>query len=167
MENNDVLMHYGRKGMKWYQSIYGGVNKIGGKTKNKKGSPQQSKDATSAKKEQTEQKRKEQREQAKKEALSKGSASDILKYKGELTNDEMKKAIDRLVLEKRLSELSDTKRVSKGKSAVTKWLKESSKKIAVDTSVDIASQLFKYYAVRGVNGVVGDTAVYTNNKRKS
>ena len=27
MENNDVLMHYGRKGMKWYQSIYGSLDK--------------------------------------------------------------------------------------------------------------------------------------------
>lgn len=167
MENNDVLMHYGRKGMKWYQSIYGSLDKRR-KAKVRKEAAQKAQETRRIKKEEEDKKKKH--ESAKLEALKKGSASDILKFKGEISNEDMQKAIDRLILEQRLSELSKPKEISKGKSAAKKYIGESAKKIAVDTSVDIASQAFKYYLAKEVNKRIGDKngpAVYTNNKRKS
>lgn len=48
----------------------------------------------------------EQHEANKAKAIKSGKASDVLRYKGELTNEELRRAVDRIDLERRLSDLN-------------------------------------------------------------
>ena len=103
MENNS-LTHWGIKGMKWgirrFQNKDGSLTAAGRKRLKK---------TSEEKTEQT----KEEYEAAKQKALKSGKAGDILKYKGDLTNNEMQTALTRLSLEKQLGEIQ-AKEVKRG-----------------------------------------------------
>lgn len=60
-------------------------------------------------------------EEARKKALESGNATEILKFKGHLSNQEMQTALTRLDGERRLSELS-AKETAKGKATIDKVL---------------------------------------------
>lgn len=102
MENyNEELYHYGIKGMKWgvrrTAEQLGHVVK-GHKTKKKR--------TEALEKAREVKKTKAEYEAEKQTALKSGKAADILKFKGDLTNEEMRRAVDRLNLEKQLADIS-------------------------------------------------------------
>jgi hypothetical protein len=93
---DNQLQHWGIKGMKWgvrrYQNKDGSLTKLGRKRRGLD--------------DDTDKKPEEDYETRKKKALSGGSAKDILKFKGDLTNQELQTAITRLGYEKQLSDMS-------------------------------------------------------------
>lgn len=118
---NDELYHYGRKGMKWGQHIYGKVKQASTKRKRKKNL-----EKARAAKVQKAVKAKLEAEQAKKP-----------KTVGEMTNDELRDAINRLQMEKQYKQLMsemNTKNVSRGKKYVNDFLDKSVKPAVEEAS---------------------------------
>lgn len=119
MENN-YLAHYGILGMRWgvrrYQNKDGSLTSLGRKRAGIKSESPRHK-PTNAKKlakqraanlEKARQARaaKKEHELAKKTALEKGSAKDVLKFKGELTNKELQDAFTRINTEQNIAALA-------------------------------------------------------------
>lgn len=154
MKHPDELCHYGRKGMKWGQNIFGKIKAANTSRKRKKNL----KKAREAK-----------------AARQKALASGRLKS-NQMTDAELKAKIARLDLEKRYNDLvRDTDRAtsSRGKKFLSKALDSSLDKIAENAIGDIVGQTVKTVAAKGVNeafkksGVFGDEdQVHTNNKKK-
>lgn len=126
-----VLYHHGIKGMRWgirrYQNPDGSLTKAGQRRAEK------------------EAKKKEEHEQKKQAAVKTGSASEVLKYKNELTKQEMDAAMNRIRWEQEMSRASKQE-VSKGKQKVDKFfagVKDSKEK--ADTIIDATNTLFKAY----------------------
>lgn len=106
MENE--LYHYGRKGMKWYQKIF-----------TKQGAAARKKEK--AAKEAAKQKRsKEEYEADKLKAVKSGSAKDLLKFKGDLTPEQMSFAINRIRWEQDMTKISDSE-ISAGQKKANKF----------------------------------------------
>ena len=84
-------------------------------------------------------KEKKQYEEDKEKALKSGKASEILKYKGDLTNDQLQKAVSRLDWEKKLSDLSD-KEVKDGWDKMDDIMKKADK---VTNYVKSGTNLYK------------------------
>ena len=95
---SEELEHYGIKGMSWYKHIFGEWQKQA-QYANGMDDPDAPEKKTRA------ERRAEAYEEGKQRALQSGSATDILKYKGDLTNQEMQAAVNRLNLERQLSEV--------------------------------------------------------------
>ena len=96
------LYHHGVKGMKW--GVRRTPTQLGHPTGIKKKLSRRQKKALEAAR--NSKKTKAELEAEKKKALESGSASDVLKYKGKLTNQELQTALTRLNLERQLSDLS-------------------------------------------------------------
>lgn len=115
MENHQ-LYHHGIKNMRWgirrYQNKDGTLTPAGKKryAKQQAENLEKARAAKAAKK---------AHEEAKAKALKEGSAADVLKYKNELSVDEMKNAYNRLITEQNLSDLA-TKNAAQVKSGMDK-----------------------------------------------
>lgn len=111
--NSDELMHYGRKGMKWGQNIFGKVKSGAGKAKAKR-------DA----------KKKDDTERKTSRSIGKKHARDM-------TADEIKKEIDRLTLEKNYKTLLNETRPEtkeKGKKFVMNILEKAGENIGTQVA---------------------------------
>lgn len=144
--SEDELMHYGRKGMKWYQNIY---------TKAKASSEH----------------RKEKKKAEAAAERQKRIDSGKIKPK-DMTDDELRARKARLQAEKDVKDLEkQTKVANKGAEFIKSAAMGPGKKIFWDTSVDVAAQTFKTVEVDRVNKFMekygfGAEVVFTNNKRK-
>ena len=96
---SEELYHHGVKGMKWYRHQFGDWEEHAVYAN---GQPDPNADDDNRKMSRAERKEREY-EEAKARALRSGSAADILKFKGDLTNEELNKATERLRLEKTLA----------------------------------------------------------------
>lgn len=122
--SNEDVEHYGRKGMKWYQSIYGSKDK---KSSGSSGS-KKSTSSPKAKVRMSELSKKQKAKEAKKQEAEKRSAerkaqaaakrreeilrspSKLYKHRREFTQDEINTAIRTFEWEKKLSDLSAARR---------------------------------------------------------
>lgn len=119
IEDDDFLEHYGRKGMKWYQHIFGDVDiraayhakkssKTDTKKKNNKTDEKQ-KSNSKQQKEDLEKKAKEEAAELRKKEKERehdfSSASNLYKARNKYTDDEIAQAMKRIRLERELSDL--------------------------------------------------------------
>ena len=117
MENE--LAHWGIKGMRWGVRRY--QNKDGSLTL--KGKERYDKSS-------------EEYEARKQKAIKSGSATEVLKFKGDLTSEEMRSISERLKFEQEVKSISD-KEIASGKSAADKFFKK------VDKSLDYTTTCLK------------------------
>lgn len=122
--SNEDVEHYGRKGMKWYQSIYGSKDKkSSGSSGSKKFTPSpkakarmaelsKRQKAKEAKKQESEKRSAERKAQAaakRREAILR-DPSKLYRHRREFTQDEINAAIRTFEWEKKLSDLSAARR---------------------------------------------------------
>lgn len=147
----DELYHYGRKGMKWGQHIFGKIRAA-----------------------KTAHKRKQNLEKARQAKIEKKKAADERKKKLEagkipakkMTNEELQERINRLDLEKKYNELMrSSKEYSKGSRFLDKFSNSTIDKIAENSTADIVAQAVKVMTAKAVNAGFGSEVVFTNNKR--
>lgn len=122
--SNDDIEHYGRKGMKWYQSIYGSKDKkssgssgskkltLSPKAKARMAELSKKQKAKEAKKQEAEKRSAERKAQAaakRREEILR-NPSKLYKHRREFTQDEINAAIRTFEWEKKLSDLSAARR---------------------------------------------------------
>ena len=145
---DNELYHHGVKGMKW------GVRKT--PVRSSSGATQKRKSNTLSlfKKKKTTRK-----------VSSANSSPAKTKSIKDMSDDELRKKVERVRLEQQYQEL-DPKSVSRGKR-ITKRVMDD---VIVPAAVDIGKQVAKSIMANGVNKVLsleGDNKVYANNKKKS
>jgi hypothetical protein len=160
MENNiysDELYHYGRKGMKWGQNIFGKIK--------------------TAKQNRTRKKNLEKARAAKVEKAKAAAKRQRLLEKDKLsvkkmTDDEIRQRMDRLGLEKKLKEAQrEVRSYSKAKRFLDKFMDSAIDRTA-DAAGDMVAQTVKVYIEEGINSGIfkvpegGEKKVNTNNKKK-
>lgn len=144
MENE--LYHFGIKGMRWgvrrYQNPDGSLTNAGRK-RLKKGQTSNKKTDSSNK------------------SSTKSSSTKTVK---DMSDDELRQAINRLQLEQQYKNLSP-KNVSKGK----KFVDTVTNDVLKPATIDMGKQVAKSLMTKGVNSLIKDESlkVYTNNKKKS
>ena len=144
MENE--LYHFGIKGMRWgvrrYQNPDGSLTNAG-KKRLKKGHASNEENDSSNK------------------SNTKSSSTKTVK---DMSDDELRQAINRLQLEQQYKNLSP-KNVSKGKKFVDTVTNDVLKPAAIDMGKQVAKSLM----TKGVNSLIKDESlkVYTNNKKKN
>ena len=157
MENNiysDELYHYGRKGMKWGQNIFGKIKTAKTNHTRKKNLEK----ARTAKVEKAKEAANRQK-LIEKDKLSVKKMSDV----------EIKQRLERLNLEKQLNEArKEAKMHSKTKRFLSKFSDATIDKIAEQAGADVVAQTVKVYLTKGVNSTLFKDAeeVFTNNKKK-
>lgn len=117
IDSSEELMHYGRKGMKWYQNIF---------TKDKGGSGKKEKSDDD-----DDQKKTESKSSSSSEGV-KQTASEKVKRIEEMTNAELQAQIDRMGLEKRYKEAIkdlNPEKTKRGQEFVTKIIEQSAENI--------------------------------------
>ena len=145
----DELYHYGRKGMKWGQHIFGKERSSGTKKRKKEsGVVDAVKKMTANRK----QKKAVKAETERQKKLKKKKISDM-------TDDELRERIARLELEKRYRDLTP-KDTSKGKSFLSNMLESSAKNIGTQ-----ATTYAMGYAVNRVAKAMGAEDNIVNPKK--
>ena len=148
----DELYHYGRKGMKWYQHIYGPVQSIAKYAKKAGSKISEAKASHDEKKQANFEKKKEQ-------VIRSGDAKTIRKYQNNLTDDELKRAYNRLNNTPKDPDQKQGKEFVKQNSNVS--ASDMLKKFS-----DLATNIENTYkAVDKVVGVVNDAKKYTPEER--
>lgn len=161
MEYNQ-LQHAGIKGMKWgkrlYQNPDGSLTPLGRARyrkmqRNRRKNLEKARNVrkANAEKAKSEAEKKQEYEAAKQKALKSGSAKDILKFKGDLTNQELQTAISRLNFEKSLSDVAASQAPKKGIAKISE-LADKANKLA-----DATEKGIKLYNVTAkvLNSVAG------------
>ena len=144
MENE--LYHFGIKGMRWgvrrYQNPDGSLTNAG-KKRLKKGHASNEENDSSNK------------------SSTKSSSTKTVE---DMSDDELRQAINRLQLEQQYKNLSP-KNVSKGK----KFVDTVKNDVLKPAAIDIGKQVAKSLMTKGVNSLITDESlkVYTNNKKKN
>lgn len=152
--NGYELYHYGRKGMKWGQNIFGKV-KAARTAKRRKAALVKAREAKAAKKIEAEKRAKD---------IERGKIS-VKK----MTDAEIKARMERLQLEKNYTDLVNqvnSNRNVRGKRFLNKFLDSTVDKVAENSAADVVAQAIKVIAVKGVNKAFGSEEVFTNNKKK-
>lgn len=141
--SNDELYHYGRKGMKWGQHIFGKVkNAAVGAGRFAKNT------ATDIK----------NKRAAKEEAERKAQRAKITNPK-KLTDDELKERIARLQKEKEYKDLLKNTAASKrGHEFVTDIMESIGK--------NLFTQVGNHYGAEALNKMIGKEVIFANNKKK-
>lgn len=115
------IEHFGRLGMHWGRHIFGDDPRWGKDGRNKKGKKLSRKQkklrAQNLEKARKAKEDRKKYEADKEKAVKSGSASDVLKYKGDLTQEQMNSALSRLQWEANISRFS-TAEVSKGQQII-------------------------------------------------
>ena len=140
VQNSEELFHYGVLGMRW------GVRRSKAQLARARGSSKKSLF--------TFKKKKKNIKETKPESATKKSVKDM-------TDDELRKEIGRLELEKRYRDLSgptEQKKVFNGKQFVKEVLETSGK--------NLATQVVNEMGAKAINKAFGYEAVYSNNKKK-
>lgn len=190
---NNELTHYGTIGMKWgvrrYQNKDGTLTKAGKKRYDKEMTKLKKEAATLRNKQRVKAKLDKLEEQRRKVDTLRGkSASDSDSQKSnsapkkrtikDLSDDELRSAINRMQMEKQFKELTEARR-DKGKSFVETMIND----MVIPSATDIGKQVVKYYMTKGANKMIGATervknqetdawedvlkeVIYTNNKKK-
>lgn len=145
--HSDELMHHGVKGMKW------------GVRKDRRSGSSSGKSKLSKKIKKSINNKKKAKAKAKaKEARAKVKA-DQKKTVKDMSDTELRERIARLELEKRYKDLSASQQTtSKGSKFVKNVLERSGE--------ELATQVTKYYGAKMINAMIGEEAVYANNKKK-
>lgn len=152
---SDELYHYGRKGMKWYQNIFTAGKNLRRKHKQKK-ALEKARQVKADKKVEDE---------AKQKAIKSGNAKEILKYKDNMTTDELRDATNRVRAIQDLEGLAP-KEVAKGKKFSERVMV---KDVIAPAATDVSKQLVKSgmtYAINKIFKLDDEYKVHTNNKKK-
>lgn len=117
---DDELYHYGRKGMKWGQNIFGRRNSSGSVSKKSI-----TKSISSRISKANKQRKKAKAQEDKKKQEVKESNKIKKKKVSEMTDDELRSRINRLQMEKQYRDLEASLYPKKGESYITKALKDA------------------------------------------
>ena len=158
MDNNH-LYHHGIKGMKW--GVRRTAAQLGHQIKQRKVKKQR---AAALEKARQAKREKADFEANKDRVLKSGTATEVLKYKGKLTNQELQTALTRINLEQQLSSIS-AREVKSGMDKVTSAMNK------VEKATQAANKAINAYnTVAKVSNSVGKTNLPTigdgNNKKK-
>lgn len=149
MDNNE-LMHHGIKGMKW--GVRRTPSQLGHKIRARRA---QKKRAAALEKARATRKANRELEANKERALKSGTATEVLKYKGKLTNQELQTALTRINLEQQLSAIS-AREVKTGMDKVVSVMNK------VEKATTAAEKGIKAYnTVAKVSNSVGKTKLPT------
>lgn len=181
MENNE-LKHWGVMGMKWgvrrYQNKDGSLTAAG---KNRYGSGESS--GGTAKKKVSRKVRKQREEnlakarqartdkktyeEEKQKAIKSGSAADVLKFKGDLTPQEMQSAISRIRWEQDMASIS-SKELASGKSKVDKAIdvigKNTTRAVTVARAYNMVANVMNAFMLNGKLMPKIDTNIDSGNR---
>lgn len=152
--NGYELYHYGRKGMKWGQNIFGKV-KAARTNRRRKAALVKAREAKAAKKIEAEKRARD---------IERGRIS-VKK----MTDAEIKARMERLQLEKNYTDLVNqvnSNRNVRSKRFLNKFLDSTVDKVAENSAADVVAQAIKVLTVKGVNSAFGSEQVFTNNKKK-
>lgn len=130
-DNSDELMHYGRKGMKWYQNIFTAGKNAGSGTRKKTTAVKTDKEKAKAAREKEKQNRKTVDDAQKKPA----------KYK---STDELRKAIEHMRLEQDYNRLvAENTKVSGGKAWCKKFGSEALSPAVITAGRNVLTKAFE------------------------
>lgn len=181
MENNE-LKHWGVMGMKWgvrrYQNKDGSLTAAG---KNRYGSGGSSDGTTKKKVSRKVRKQREENlakarqartdkktyEEEKQKAIKSGSAADVLKFKGDLTPQEMQSAISRIRWEQDMASIS-SKELASGKSKVDKAIdvigKNTTRAVTVARAYNMVANVMNAFMLNGKLMPKIDTNIDSGNR---
>lgn len=160
--NNEVLLHYGVKGMKW--GVRRSASELGNYIRKRKIAKKRQQALEKARETRAKNRAAEADRQKKLEA---GRLSPK-----KMTDKELQARIDRLDLEKKYTDAIKSNRASqsRAKRFVDKFIDAAIDKTAENAAADIVAQAIKVVLTKGTNKVLEagkfDPDIHTNNKKK-